>query len=81
MNGNGVKSYSRPNQRELLQKIKPFLTNVEGEACLWPLVDMVTIYFDHNLLEQGVEILDLPGTVCQSSMCDYLVNQIRIGRH
>lgn len=49
------------DQKELLKQLKPFLTKVKGITCLWPLVDHVTVKFDNDLLQSGVEIIDLPG--------------------
>jgi hypothetical protein len=49
------------DQKHLVSQIKPFLTNVKGEVCLWPLVDQVTIRFQHEMLDQGLELYDVPG--------------------
>lgn len=46
---------------ELMSKLKPFIANVEGVDKLWPLVDYVTIRFDHELLRNGAIIVDVPG--------------------
>lgn len=61
-NGSGAVIFTKATPMELLQDVKPFLTQVEDQACLWPLVDCVTIRFNHSLLYQGLEIIDLPGT-------------------
>ncbi|KAH9866646.1 hypothetical protein J1614_008338 [Plenodomus biglobosus] len=61
LDSNGVATFSRSGPKELLEDIKPFLSNVENEVCLWPIVDCVTIRLDHPLLQQGLEIVDLPG--------------------
>ncbi|KAF2638562.1 hypothetical protein P280DRAFT_499892 [Massarina eburnea CBS 473.64] len=53
--------FSANDHKDLIVQIKPFLTKVKGEICLWPLVDQVTIRFKHPLLDQGVEVLDVPG--------------------
>lgn len=29
------------DQKDLLKKLRPFLTKVKGETCLWPLVDNI----------------------------------------
>ncbi|KAJ4294178.1 hypothetical protein N0V90_007868 [Kalmusia sp. IMI 367209] len=48
---------------ELLSYLRPFLaSNVEETEGLWPLVDHVTVFFDHELLRQGAIIIDLPGS-------------------
>jgi hypothetical protein len=57
----GITHFSRPSPAELLEVVKPFLSNVNDEVCLWPIVDCVTIRLNHPLLKEGVEIIDLPG--------------------
>ena len=57
----GVHGVPADSSAELMRKIKPFLTKIKGEPCLWPLVDNVTIRLQHDLLQQGLEIIDLPG--------------------
>ncbi|KAI4912024.1 hypothetical protein J4E90_006844 [Alternaria incomplexa] len=59
---NGVHGVPAGSATELMKKIKPFLTKIKGEPCLWPLVDSVTIRLQHELLQQGLEIIDLPGS-------------------
>ncbi|KAF2126021.1 hypothetical protein P153DRAFT_408019 [Dothidotthia symphoricarpi CBS 119687] len=49
------------DQRDLLKQIRPFLTGIKGQSCLWPLVDNVAIRFHHDLLQAGIELFDLPG--------------------
>lgn len=49
------------DQKDLLKKLRPFLTKVKGETCLWPLVDSISIRVCHDLLQDNVEIIDLPG--------------------
>lgn len=61
LNSQGVAVFSKSSPTELLVDIKPFLSNVDNEVCLWPIVDCVTIRFNHKLLQQGIEIIDLPG--------------------
>jgi hypothetical protein len=61
MNSQEVALFSKNTPQELLEDIKPFLSNVDGQVCLWPIVDCVTIRFNHPLLQQGLEIIDLPG--------------------
>jgi len=61
MNSQGIAMFSKNTPKELLDVIKPFLSNVEGEVCLWPIVDCVTIRFNHPLLQQNLEFIDLPG--------------------
>jgi hypothetical protein len=46
---------------ELMGKIRRFMVSEEGSECLWPLVDQVTIRFDHPLLRLGVIVMDVPG--------------------
>lgn len=65
----GVKRVWGKDQKDLLKQIKPFLTNVGDELCLWPLVDCVTILFDHELLREGIEIIDLPGMRMNVILC------------
>lgn len=48
-------------EKELLEKLRPFLTSVQGQRCLWPLVDHISVRFYHELLQGGLEIIDLPG--------------------
>ncbi|KAI4647068.1 uncharacterized protein J4E78_009040 [Alternaria triticimaculans] len=62
MNSQGIAMFSKNTPKELLDVIKPFLSNVEGEVCLWPIVDCVTIRFNHPLLQQNLEFIDLPGS-------------------
>jgi hypothetical protein len=59
----GITHCSKPTPSELLKEIKPFLSNVEDQICLWPIVDCVTIRLNQPLLQEGVEIIDLPGTL------------------
>ncbi|KAF2650093.1 hypothetical protein K491DRAFT_761961 [Lophiostoma macrostomum CBS 122681] len=47
--------------KDLLPQIKRYMTKVEGETCLWPLVDSISIRFYDPLLEQNIEIVDLLG--------------------
>ncbi|RMZ67957.1 Dynamin GTPase domain [Pyrenophora seminiperda CCB06] len=49
------------SQKGLLEKLRPFLTSVKGQRCLWPLVDHISVRFYHDLLQGGIEIIDLPG--------------------
>ncbi|CAO2651542.1 Nn.00g041120.m01.CDS01 [Neocucurbitaria sp. VM-36] len=49
------------DQNDLLTQLKPFITQVQGQDCLWPLVDNVAVRFYHDMLQQGLEIIDLPG--------------------
>lgn len=49
------------DQKDLLKQLKPFITEVKGVTCLWPLVDHVTVKFNSELLHAGIEIIDLPG--------------------
>ncbi|KAF1831454.1 hypothetical protein BDW02DRAFT_606538 [Decorospora gaudefroyi] len=62
MNSQGIAMFSRNTPQELLEDNKPFLSNVEDQVCLWPIVDCVTIRLNHPLLHQGLEIIDLPGS-------------------
>jgi hypothetical protein len=48
------------DQKDLFKKLRPFLTKVKGETCLWPLVDNISIRVCHDLLQDNVEIIDLP---------------------
>lgn len=61
INSEGVATFSEDTPKELLDVIRPFLTDVDNEVCLWPIVDCVTIRLNHPLLEQNLEIIDLPG--------------------
>lgn len=61
LNAQGVVLVSKSSPEELLKAIKPFLSDVDGEICLWPIVDCVTIRINHPLLQEGLEIIDLPG--------------------
>ncbi|OAL48292.1 hypothetical protein IQ07DRAFT_681710 [Pyrenochaeta sp. DS3sAY3a] len=62
VNGSGAVIFTRPTPQELLKDVKPFLSKVDDQDCLWPLVDCVTIRFNHSLLHEGLEIIDLPGS-------------------
>lgn len=64
----GVARKLANNQKDLLKQLKPFLTEVKGIACLWPLVDQVTVMFHNELLQSGIEVIDLPGKL----MCRFL---------
>jgi hypothetical protein len=61
MNSQGIAMFSKNTPKDLLEVIKPFLSNVNGQVCLWAIVDCVTIRLNHPLLQHGVEIIDLPG--------------------
>lgn len=56
-----IKSANNPH--ELMSKIKQFLADMKGVDCFWPLVDHVTIRFNHELLKHGAVIIDVPGTI------------------
>jgi hypothetical protein len=56
-----VKTFSEQDQYSLNKKLLPFLSKVDGQLCLWPLVDNVSIRITHPLLQHGIEIIDLPG--------------------
>ncbi|KAL1796404.1 hypothetical protein ACET3X_004944 [Alternaria dauci] len=62
INSNSIAMFSKNTPKELLDVIKPFLSDVEGQICLWPIVDHVTIRLNHPLLQNGLEIIDLPGS-------------------
>jgi hypothetical protein len=66
-------TFTAKSPRELLQKIKPFMAKVDGEACLWPLVEAITIRFQDDLLEQNIEIIDLPGG------CSHAITSVGFG--
>lgn len=61
MNSQDTIMLSKSTPKELLEVIKPFISKVKDKICLWPLVDCVTIRFNHELLKLGLEIIDLPG--------------------
>jgi hypothetical protein len=61
MTSTGVTHFSKSSPAELLEEIKPFLSDVDDKVCLWPIVDCVTIRLNHPLLQEGLEIIDLPG--------------------
>lgn len=54
------------NQKDLMKQLRHFLTEVKGIPSLWPLVDHITIKFNNELLQSGIEIIDLPGTYLMS---------------
>jgi hypothetical protein len=68
MTSQGATLFSKSTPAELLKEIKPFLSNVDNEVCLWPIVDCVTIRLNHPLLRDGLDIIDLPGSH-QSPRC------------
>lgn len=53
--------YTASSIQELLQKVRPFMAKVEGKQSLWPLVSSITIRFSDPLLEENIEIWDVPG--------------------
>jgi hypothetical protein len=61
MASQGVIHISKPMPAELLKQIKPFLSNVDDRICLWPIVEFVMIRTNYPLLQERVEIIDLPG--------------------
>ncbi|KAH5398437.1 hypothetical protein HBI67_215240 [Parastagonospora nodorum] len=61
VNSQGIALKIADDQHGLLKQLRPFITKVEGVACLWPLVDSICIRFSHDLLQANVEIVDLPG--------------------
>lgn len=54
--------------QELLKQIRRFMASVKDEISLWPLVDNISIRFHHPLLDQNIEIIDLPGKFSLISM-------------
>lgn len=62
----GIATKMADTQKELLEKSRPFLTSVKGQRCLWPLVDHIAIRFHHELLQGGIEVIDLPGMLSHS---------------
>jgi hypothetical protein len=69
MTSQGTIHFSKPTPAELLGEIKPFLSDVDGRVCLWPIVDCVTIRINNPVL-LGVEIIDLPGMYCHRAIVD-----------
>lgn len=61
INSENVATFIGNNAKDLLQQIRPFMTKVKGQVCLWPLVDHISIRFHSPLLEQGLVLVDLPG--------------------
>ena len=49
------------DHQDLMKQIKPYIVKVKGKVCLWPLVDRVSVSFFDEILEQNIEILDVPG--------------------
>lgn len=60
-NGQESIRFCKDSPKDLLRELRPFLENNPNQACLWPIVDCVTIRFNSPLLEQGIELIDLPG--------------------
>ncbi|KAH8724226.1 hypothetical protein GQ44DRAFT_760353 [Phaeosphaeriaceae sp. PMI808] len=58
----GVTHFIKSSPTELVEEIRPFLSNVDGKVCLWPIVDCVTVRLNSALLKEGLEIIDLPGS-------------------
>ena len=81
MNSQDIVHFSKNTPKELLEVIKPFLSKIDGTICLWPIVDCVTIRLNHALLQQGIEIIDLPGTVFESVARRHMLTMFRVGRH
>lgn len=61
LDNQGAIQFSKPDPSQLLKEIIPFLSSVDDTVCLWPLVDCVTVRLNHPLLQEGLEIIDLPG--------------------
>jgi hypothetical protein len=61
LDSRGVALKFGDNQTDLLKQLRPFLTKVKDTTCLWPLVDSISIRFWHDILQAGLEIIDLPG--------------------
>ncbi|KAJ8119004.1 hypothetical protein OPT61_g125 [Boeremia exigua] len=59
--GSGVAIKFADDQKDLIKQLRPFITEVKGVTCLWPFVDQITIKFNNELLQSGIEIIDLPG--------------------
>jgi hypothetical protein len=58
-----MKTFSEQDQYSLNKKLLPFLSKVDSQLCLWPLVDNVSIRITHPLLQHGIELIDLPGQI------------------
>lgn len=67
------------NQRDLLKQLRPFLTKVKGVTCLWPLVDGITIRLCHDIVQAGIELIDLPGKPCVSTMQRFWLTKSQAG--
>jgi hypothetical protein len=80
-NSQDIVHFSKNTPKELLEVIKPFLSRVNDKICLWPIVDCVTIRLNHALLQQGIEIIDLPGTVFGSVAWRHMLTMFRVWRH
>jgi hypothetical protein len=61
LDGRGIAIKIANNQVDLLKHLRPFLTKVKGVTCLWPLVDSISIRLCHEIVQAGLEIIDLPG--------------------
>lgn len=57
----GIATFVSETPEDLLSQVKPLMAKTENRRSLWPLVKCVTIRFHDALLEQNIEILDLPG--------------------
>jgi len=83
MTSQGITHFSKGSPAELLQEVKPFLSNVEDKICLWPIVDCVTIRINHPLLQEGIEIIDLPGkkTVARPDLITLIFDRVWRRQH
>ncbi|PSN74615.1 hypothetical protein BS50DRAFT_643032 [Corynespora cassiicola Philippines] len=61
LDNQGTATFLKNSQQKLLEENRPFVTKVKGQACLWPLVDTISVRFHDLMLEQGLEVFDLPG--------------------
>jgi hypothetical protein len=61
LNAKDIATFVGKNPPELLSQIRPFMTKVKDKLSLWPLVKCITIRFHDSILEQNIEVIDLPG--------------------
>lgn len=69
------------NHQDLMKQVKPYIVKVKGKVCLWPLVDKVSVSFYDEILEQNIEILDVPGMLAFQTVAKLKLTYNRLGRH
>lgn len=56
-----IKHFVGSDQNDLNRKLRPYLSKFKDQLTFWPLVDNVCIRITHPLLQNRIELFDLPG--------------------